>query len=126
MQTAAGIAGRKPYGISTRMYELVAWIRLETNRMLRFNGVNEKNFPSILRRSFVWKPMARFLDADYLAASYPNHEATNSVGKSSHDDRSRWETIPKGICPRLCSYSIHSFGEYTYGHELGFLTESEG
>ena len=33
------------------------------------------NFQSILCRSFVWKPKAKFLDAKYLDAHYPNHAA---------------------------------------------------
>lgn len=73
--SADGIAGRKPYGITTRMLNLVAWKRLETNRPLMFHGVNDTNFPSILRRSFVWIPKGRFLDASILASRYPHHEA---------------------------------------------------
>lgn len=73
--SADGIAGRKPYGITTRMLTLVAWKRLETNRPLMFHGVNDTNFPSILRRSFVWNPKGRFLDASLLSSKYPNHEA---------------------------------------------------
>ena len=71
--SADGIAGRKPYGMVTRMLELVGWKRLEANRMLEFAGVTEHNFNSIYRRSLVWKPKARFLDGDYLAANYPDH-----------------------------------------------------
>jgi hypothetical protein len=60
--SADGIAGRKPYGIVTRMLELVGWKRMEANRLMSFSGVRESNFQSILRRSFVWKPKARFLN----------------------------------------------------------------
>ncbi len=72
--SADGIAGRKPYGITTRMLELVGWKRMEVNKLMRFTGVTDGNFPSILRRSFVWKPKARFLDATYFAKHYPDHE----------------------------------------------------
>jgi hypothetical protein len=68
-----GVAGRKPYGIMTRMLQIIGWKRIELNRLLRFSSVSESNFPSIMRRSFVWKPKARFLDADYLANHYPGH-----------------------------------------------------
>ncbi len=71
--SADGIAGRKPYGIATRMLKLVGWKRIEVNRMMSFVGVHERSFPSIFRRSFVWKPQARFLDAVYLREHYPNH-----------------------------------------------------
>ncbi len=71
--SADGIAGRKPYGIRTRMLEVVGWKRLEANRLIQFAGVSERNFQSIYRRSFVWKPKARFLDPEYLKAHYPDH-----------------------------------------------------
>ena len=38
--SADGISGRKPYGISTRMFELVGWKRLEANKILRFGGMH--------------------------------------------------------------------------------------
>ena len=72
--SADGIAGRKPYGITTRILQLVGWERLEVNRLMSFAGIWETNFASIFRRSFVWKPKARCLDAAYLQQHYPNHE----------------------------------------------------
>ena len=60
--SADGIAGLKLYGYSTKMLELVGWKRLECNTLMRFGGVTERNFMSILRRSFVWKPKAIFFD----------------------------------------------------------------
>ena len=68
--SADGISGRKPYGITTKMFELVGWKRIELNRMMRFQGVTCANFMSILRRSFVWTPKARFLDEEYLTNHY--------------------------------------------------------
>ena len=59
--SADGIPGRKPYGLSTHMLELIGWKRLELNKMLRFAGVTEQNFNSILRRAFVWRAKAIFL-----------------------------------------------------------------
>ncbi|CAE8616915.1 unnamed protein product [Polarella glacialis] len=70
--SADGIPGRKPYGLQTRMLELIGWKRLELNKMLRFGSVTETNFNSILRRCFVWKPKARFWDRDYLKNNYPD------------------------------------------------------
>jgi len=70
--SADGISGRKPYGITTRMFEIAGWKRTELNKMLQFTNVSEASFPSILRRSFVWKPKARFLDAAYLERHYPD------------------------------------------------------
>ena len=61
--SANGIAGRKPYGAVTRMLSLVGWKRLEVNHMFTFQGVTSENFNSLLRRSFVWRPKARFIDS---------------------------------------------------------------
>ena len=69
--SADGIAGRKPYGMSTHMIELIGWKRCEVNRLMRFMGVTEANFPSILRRSLVWKPMARFINAHIIKKTTP-------------------------------------------------------
>jgi hypothetical protein len=76
-----GIAGRKPYGITTRMLEIIGWKRVEVNRLMKFGGVTELNFQSILRRSFVWKPQARFLDSKFLELHYPNHAADGVFAK---------------------------------------------
>ena len=68
-----GIMGRKPYGYSTRMFQMIGWTRLEVNRMMAFLGVTNKNFNSMFRRSFVWKAKARFVHAKFLR-HYPDHE----------------------------------------------------
>lgn len=70
--SADAIAGRKPYGYSTKMVDLVGWKRLECNALFRFSGVTEMNFASILRRSFCWRPKARFFDEDFLRDNYPD------------------------------------------------------
>jgi hypothetical protein len=69
-----GIAGRKPYGFKTRMLQCVGWKRMEVNKLMRFSGVADSNFASILRRSLVWKPNARFFDGTYLKKHYPDHD----------------------------------------------------
>ena len=63
------------------MLEIIGWKRIEVNRLMRFGGVTEVNFQSILRRSFVWKPKAKFLDAKYLDAHYHNHAADGVFAK---------------------------------------------
>lgn len=55
-----------------RMLELVGWKRLECNKLIRFSGVSDRNFPSIMRRSFVWKAKALFFDEGYLEKKYPD------------------------------------------------------
>ena len=60
--SAEGISGRKPYGLRTRMIECRGWKRLEANRMFEFMQVSKKDFNVILRRSFVFRILARFED----------------------------------------------------------------
>ena len=55
-----GIAGRKPYGMQTRMIRCIAWKRMEANRALEIQGVSEDDFNSILRRGFVWRIKPQF------------------------------------------------------------------
>ena len=70
--SADGIAGRRPYGLQTRMIELVGWKRYEVNSMIRFASVCERNFPSANRRGMVWHPKARFIDEAIIAGPYPD------------------------------------------------------
>ena len=39
MMSGDKIAGRKPYGFTTRMLSLIGWKRIEANRMFDFHGV---------------------------------------------------------------------------------------
>eukprot|EP00435_Cladocopium_sp_Y103_P008302 s3962_g2.t1 len=72
--SADGIAGRKPYGYTTRMFNVVGWTRLEVNRMLVFYGITKSNFMSVMRRSLVWEPKARFHPESVLKQVHPDHE----------------------------------------------------
>ena len=56
------------------MIELCGWKRMEVNRLMLLKGVTEQNFPSILRRSFLWKPLARFVAQNFLDEHYPDAE----------------------------------------------------
>ena len=46
---------------------IMDWKRIETNQIMSFRNVEERNFNSILRRCLVWIPKAMFVDADCLA-----------------------------------------------------------
>eukprot|EP00438_Fugacium_kawagutii_P027022 Skav232520 [mRNA] locus=scaffold1096:926666:934699:- [translate_table: standard] len=70
-----GIAGRKPYGYTTRMFKILGWKRLEVNRIMAFAGITKANFQSIMRRGFVWKPKARFHPDSILKQAHADHEA---------------------------------------------------
>jgi hypothetical protein len=69
-----GVAGRKPYGYTTRMFELIGWKRLEVNRMLRFAGVTSANFNSVFRRGLFWQAKARFHPPHVIEKLHPDHE----------------------------------------------------
>eukprot|EP00435_Cladocopium_sp_Y103_P017516 s1987_g4.t1 len=69
-----GIAGRKPYGYTTRMFNVTGWKRLEVNRMLVFAGITKTNFMSVMRRALVWKPKARFHSETVLNQAHADHE----------------------------------------------------
>ena len=75
MQSGDGIAGRKPYGMVTRMLEVVGWKRMELNRMVTFPGITEVSFNSVFRRALVWKAKARFYDRKFLTDNYPDASA---------------------------------------------------
>ena len=70
-----GIAGRKPYGYTTRMFQIVGWKRLEVNKMMKFVGIDDSNFQSVFRRSLVWKPKARFYHNTLLQNLHDDHES---------------------------------------------------
>ena len=67
MVSADDLAARRPYGYITRMLRVMGWKRIETNQIMSFRNVKERNFNSILRRCLVWIPKALFVDADCLA-----------------------------------------------------------
>ena len=69
-----GIAGRKPYGYTTRMFSITGWKRLEVNRMITFVGIDDSNFQSVFRRALVWKPKARFHHETVLCNLHQDHE----------------------------------------------------
>ena len=64
--TAEPIAARLPYGVVTRLVELIGWKRMELNNFIKFHGVQEANFNSLLRRSWVCKLKPRFVHPDIL------------------------------------------------------------
>ncbi len=72
--SADGMAGRGAYGYVARMIELTGWKRMEVNRLMQFKGVSEHNFASILRRSFLWRPHARFVAPQFLQEHYQDAE----------------------------------------------------
>ena len=73
--SADKVPERLPYAIQTTLVELPGWKRFELNTVVRCAGVTEGSMPSMLRRTFVVVYKAKFMDADYLKKSFPNHEA---------------------------------------------------
>ena len=60
--SADPIAMRLLYSIITRMQELVGWKRYEMNLLPSFDGVDETNFNSVMRRALVIRHQAQFMD----------------------------------------------------------------
>ena len=68
--SADDLAARRPYGYITRMLRVVGWKRIETNHVMTFRNVLERNFTSIFRRSLVWEPKPVFVDSFVLREAY--------------------------------------------------------
>ena len=66
--SADPVAARLPYGIVTKMVQLVGWKRMEMNRLIRFQGVTETSSDSILRRAWVCKLKGRFVSPQQHAS----------------------------------------------------------
>ena len=118
--SADGIAGRRPYGMVTRMIELTGWKRYEVNRMIKFAGVSEENIHSIFRRGFVWKPMARFIDEAIIATHFPD---ANTAGYFAKDDSLK-DFLRSGPCIAAALRLQHGF-ELKHGRsECAMLIEN--
>lgn len=65
--TGEGVAGRLPYGILTKMHNIIGWKRLECNKLIEFQDITEDNFESILRRFAVVQIQARFFEKAQLS-----------------------------------------------------------
>ena len=48
------VAARLPCVILTKMVTFVGWKRFEMNATMKFDGITEATFPSIMRRSLVY------------------------------------------------------------------------
>ena len=70
--SADDLAARRPYGFVTRMMRCIGWKRYETNVMLQFRNVQERNFNSMFRRCLVWEPKPLFWEQKTLEESYPD------------------------------------------------------
>ena len=103
--SADGIAGRPPYGMSTRMIELVCWLRYEVNSMFTLSGVTEGNFQSAYRRAFVWEPKARFLDPRVISGPYPD---ANMDGYFMKNDELK-DFLRSGPCVAAARGLQHAF-----------------
>ena len=76
-------AVRMPYAIITRLVEFSGWTRFELNSLVKFLGVTEASFESILRRSWVCALKGRFVSADVVART-PDASAKGVFEKDPH------------------------------------------
>ena len=61
------VAARLPYAILTKMATFHGWKRFEVTSTMKFHGITEATFPSIMRRSLVILCKGRFVSAARLA-----------------------------------------------------------
>ena len=57
------VAARLPHAILTKMVTFHGWKRFEMNSTMKFHGITEATFPSIMRRSLVILCKGRFVSA---------------------------------------------------------------
>ena len=62
------VAARPPYTILMKMVTFLGWKRFEMNETLKFHGVGEMTFPSIMRRSLIINCTGRLVGAQRLAS----------------------------------------------------------
>ena len=62
--SADPVACRMPYAIVTKLVELTGWKRYELNKVMKFQGLSEESFPSLLRRSLCIEFKSTFIDAE--------------------------------------------------------------
>ena len=65
------VAARLPHAIITKMVSFRGWKRFEMNGTMKFNGVAEATFASIMRRSLVLLCKGRFISAARFARLPP-------------------------------------------------------
>ena len=61
------MAARLPYAILTKMVTFHGWKRFKMNSTMKFHGITEATFPSIMRRWLVILCKGRFVSAARLA-----------------------------------------------------------
>ena len=66
------MAARLPYAIFTKMVTFRGWKRFEMNETMKFHGVTEATFASIMRRSLVILCKGRFISAARFARLPPS------------------------------------------------------
>ncbi len=64
--SADPVAARLPYGIITKLVELIGWKRMELNKIIKFVGVTDMSFNSIMRRSWVCCLKGKFVSKSVL------------------------------------------------------------
>ena len=79
------VAARLPYAILTKMVTFLGWKRFEMNETLKFHGVTEMTFPSMMRRSLILDRMGRFACAQRLASLLPGTQGYSLVQQDMKD-----------------------------------------
>ena len=124
------VAARLPCAILTKMVTFSGWKRFEMNETLKFYGVTEMTFPSIMRRSLVIYRKGRFACAQRLASLFPGtqgHFLMEDVKDFVTSQPAAGALFTIVLC-ELCDFSVATFrrkiGRYAEGGGDGGLTRA--
>ena len=106
------MAARLPYAILTKMVTFSGWKRFEVNETLKFHGVTEMTFPSIMRRSLIMNCKGRFVGAERLASHLPGTQGCFLMQEDVKDfvtSRPAAGALFTVVLGELCDFSVAAF-----------------
>ena len=121
------VAARLPYAIITKMVTFRGWKRFEMNETMKFNGVTEATFPSLMRRSLVILCKGRFVSAARFAPLPPSAQGYFLMQEDMKDfvtSKPAAGALFTILMGELSQFSIKSFEWYADGGGDGGLTRA--
>ena len=124
------VAARLLYAILTKMVTFSGWKRFELNETLKFHGVTEMTFPSIMRRSLILDCKGRFVCAQRLASLLPDTQGHFLMQEDMKDFVTSQPAagLFTVVLGELCDFGVATFrqkiGGYTEGGGDGGLTRA--
>ena len=117
------VAARLPHAVWAEMVTFSGWKSFEMNETLKFHGVTEMTFPSIVRRSLIINCKARFVGAQRLASLHPGTQGTFS----RRDLKDFVTSQPAaGALFTIVLSELCDFGVATFRHKIESYAEGGG